>query len=242
MPACFSCHSLSEKTKTYRVYYGAKSFKVYEPGNYEEYNKKAISEKVVSDEVRMCSKCMEKAGYHSKYQYAVKIWSQGVGQTTGLKCCHQCYHISESMSCDHYKYFIPWWVKHVIDIDKIEPVIDLSPVKHTVHCIGWKPLNSVNANSRDSLKCQFRMGFYLFRYYRKTRKKLKTFLFQDLFSLNEFIDEIQSFLSSNSAGSIIDRSYSRLVYRPYRNILGSNIYKKYCDTRAKLKDWAEALS
>jgi len=242
MVACFSCHSLCENPKTYRVYYGVESFKPYAPGNYDEYNKKAISEQVVSEEVCICGECTDKAGYVNRHEYVLKLWSAGVSHPTGIKCCNKCNHVSESRFCSHYKYAIPWWVKYFIDIDKIEPVIDLGPAKHTIHCKDWKPLSLIDEDSLDSLKSQFQMGIYLIKYYRNIRKKLKTFLFQDLFSFSNFVDETQSILNFNYPDSIFDRLYSYLFYKPYRDILESNIYKKYYDTREKLKDWAEALS
>jgi hypothetical protein len=85
------------------------------------------------------------------------------------------------------------------------------------------------------------MGLYLIKYYKKIRKKLKTFLFQDLFSFMNFVEELQVFLNSNYSGSILDRSYSYLFYKPYRIFLESNLYKKYYSTRRKLKHWAKAL-
>jgi len=242
MVACFSCHSLCENPKTYHVYYGVESLKPYAPGNYEAYNKKSISEQVVSEEVCICGDCTHKAEYGNMRKYANKLWLAGASHPAGIKSCYRCHHASESRFCNHYKYALPRWVKYFIDIDEIEPTIDLGPVKHMIYCKGWKPLSSTDENSSNSLKNEFQMGLYLIKYHKKIRKKLKTFLFQDLFSLNKFIDELQSFLNFNYPDSIFDRSYSYLFYNPYRDILKSNIYKKYCGTRAKLKIWAEALS
>jgi hypothetical protein len=240
MVACFSCHSLCENPKTYRVYYGVESSKPYAPGNYDEYNKKAFSEKVVSDEVCICRDCIDKAGSDNMRKYALKLWVEGVSPQTGIKCCYKCHHLTETRFCNHYKHALPWWVKYFIDIDKIEPSIDLGPVKQTIYCNDWKPLSEIDENSSDSLKRQFRMGLYLIKYYKTIRKDLKGFLFQDLFSFNNFVDEMCGFLKFNYPDTIFDRSYSHLFYKPYRDMLETNIYKKYYDTRAKLKDWAKA--
>lgn len=240
MVACFSCHSLCENPKTYRVYYGVESSKPYAPGNYDEYNKKGVSEQVVTDEVGICAACIEKAGSVNKQRYALKLWIASVNPQAGLKCCNRCHHISESKLCDHYKDAIPWWVKYLIDIDKIEPTIDLGPVKQKVYCRNWKPLSSTDEKASGSLKSQFRMGIYLIKYYEKIRKGLKRLLFQDLFSFNNFAVGVQNFLDFNYSDSIFDRLYSYLFYKPYRDILESNLFRKYYDTREKLKDWAEA--
>lgn len=244
MAACFSCHSLCENPNIYRVYYGVESFKPYAPGNYDEYNEKAISEKVVSEKVYICIDCIAKAKkrYANIYKYVVKLWMARINHSAGIKCCYRCHHLSDSRFCEYYKYLLPWWVTYLIDTDKIEPTIDLLPVRKITYCKGWEPLSSLDENSLDSLKSQLLMAFYFIKYHNKSRVKLKSFLFNDLFSFNNFADEIKSFLNSNSSGSILDLSYSYLFYKPYRNILESNIYKKYYDTRAKLKDWAEALS
>jgi len=242
MSACFSCHSLSESGKKYHIYYGAESFKPCAPGNYEEYNKKGISEQVVFDEVCICSNCIDKAEYNSMYKYAVKLWSAGARNPTGKKCCYRCRNISESRFCSHYKYAIPSWVKSFTNIEKIEPSLDLGPVKYTVYCKEWKPLSSIDSCSTGSLISQFRMGLYLATYYKQNRKKLKRFLFQDLFSCNNLIEEIQGFLNSNSNDNILGLSYYYLVYKPFRKYLKSNMHRIYCDKRTKIKDCAEALS
>ena len=242
MPACLSCHSLCEKPKTYKIYYGTESFRPYAPGSYDEYNKKSISEQVVSDKVYICRDCANKAGDVNKNKHLVKLWTAGASNPKGIKSCYRCHHISESRFCNQYKYALPWWLKYFVDLDQIEYTIDLGPVRHMAYCRHWKPLSSVDKNSGSSLKSQFQMGLYLIKYYKNIRKKLKSFLFQDLFSLNHLADDIQRFLNSNSSASILDRAYSKLFYRPYRNFSESNFYKKYYTTRAKLKDWAEALS
>ncbi len=242
MAACFSCHSLCENTKTYRVHYGAESLKTYAPGNYDEYNKKGISEQVVSDEVSICGNCRDKAGPVSMYKYAAKLWSEGAGNPTGTKSCYRCHFISESRFCNHYKIALPWWLKYFIDIGKIEPTIDLGPMKHMMYCNSWKSLSSIDENLLSSLKSQYRLGLYLVKYHKKIRKKLKGFLFRDVFSFHNFVDKIQGFFNSNSSDTLLGLSYSYLVYKPYRNILSSDIYRKYYDTITRLKHWAEALS
>jgi hypothetical protein len=226
--------------RTYRVYYGVESSKPYAPGNYDEYNKKNISEKVVFDEVCICSDCINKAGSVNIQKYALELWFKGRSPQAGIKCCYRCQHVSESRFCNHYKEALPWWVKYFIDTDRIELPLDLGPVKHMIYCNNWKPLTSIDAKASGSLKSRFRMGLYLIKYYKKIRKDSKRFLFQDLFSLGKFLDEIHGFLDFNYPDSIFDRSYSYLFYNPYKDILESNIYKKYYDKRAKLKAWAKA--
>jgi len=240
MVACFSCHSLCENSKTYRIYYGVESLKPYAPGNYDEYNKKAFSEQVVSDKVFICRDCADKAGPVNLQKYALKLWLAGRGDLNKLKSCYRCHHISEARFCSHYKRALPWWLKYFIDIDKVDPTIDLGPVKHMICCRDWKPLNSINENLPGALKYQLRMSLYLIKYYKTIRKDLKLFLFQDLFSFNNFVNKMQDFLYFKYPGSIIGHSYSYLFYKPYSDILESNIYKKYYDTRIKLKNWAEA--
>jgi len=157
MVACFSCHSLCENPKKYRVYYGVESFKPYEPGNYDEYNKKAFSEQVVSDLVCICGDCADKAGSVNMQKYVLKLWVEGVSPKTGIKCCYRCHHVCKSRFCNHYKHALPGWVKYFIDIDKIEPTIDLGPVKHMIYCRDWKPLSSIDEKSSGSLKSQFQL-------------------------------------------------------------------------------------
>lgn len=240
MVACFSCHSLCENPKKYRVYYGVESSKPYAPGNYDEYNKKGISELVVSDEVSICDDCIDNAGSLNKQRYALQLWLAGANHQSGIKSCYQCDHISDFRFCNHYKYVLPWWVKYVVDIDKIEPTVDLGPARRMIYCRGWKPGSSIDKKPSGSLKSRFRMGLYLIKYYKQIRKNLKRFLLQDLFSFTQFVEETKDLLNFNYPDTIFDRLYSSLFYKPYRNILNSNIYKKYHDTRAKLIDWAEA--
>jgi hypothetical protein len=172
-------------------------------------------------------------------KYALKLWLSGRGDLKKSKSCYRCHHISESRFCSHYTHALPWWLKYSIDIDKVDSTIDLGPVKHMTCCRDWKPLNSVDENLPGVLKYQFQMGLYLIKYYKTIRKDLKVFLFQDLFSFNNFVDRMKSFLNFKYPGGIIDRLYSYLFYKPYSDILESNIYKKYYDTRIKLKNWAE---
>jgi hypothetical protein len=233
---------LCEKPKTYRVYYGIESLKTYAPGNYDEYNEKSISEVVIFDEVSICGDCANKLRHVNMYRYAVKLWSAKAVHSKKLKCCYRCHHISESTFCNHYKCAIPWWVKYFIYIDKIEPVIDLGPVKHVIYCKEWKPQSLIYEESFGSLKSRFQMGLYLIKYHKKIRIKIKSLLFKDLFSIKKFVDDIKSLLNLSSSNSILGISYLYLLYKPYRNIVESNIYKKYYATRAKLKDWAEELS
>jgi hypothetical protein len=87
MVPCFSCHTLCQETKTYRVYYGIESFKPYAAGNYDQYNKKAISKKVVYDEVSICGDCAIKVGQIKMRRYAVKLWSAGVTHAKKIKLC-----------------------------------------------------------------------------------------------------------------------------------------------------------
>ena len=51
-----------------------KSSKPYAPGNYDEYNKKTFSEKVVSDVVCIYGDCIDKAGSVNMQKYALKLW------------------------------------------------------------------------------------------------------------------------------------------------------------------------
>jgi len=241
MVACFSCHSLCEEYKTYYIFYGSESLETYAPGDYSEYNKKAISEQVLSEEVSICSNCINKKKFVNKYKYAIKLWSESARHPQRAKSCSHCYHISETRLCSHYKYKIPWWISIFISTDKMEPTIDLRPVMHMIYCGGWKPQSYNDKNASDSLINRFRMGFYLIKYHKKIRKNLKSFLFQDLFSLGNFIDEIQGFLNSNPVGNVLGQPYYYLIFKPYSIFWETNIYKKYCDTRAKIKDWAEIL-